>query len=43
MVIWQSIAFLVNFAFFRTVPTMPVLIGGTLIVVGGMVVSFWKA
>ena len=38
-VIWQ----IVNFAFFRTLPTVPVLVGGALIVVGGVVVSFWKA
>jgi small multidrug resistance family-3 protein len=37
-VIWQ----IVNFAFFRTLPTMPILIGGALIVVGGALVSFWK-
>lgn len=38
-VIWQ----IVNFAFFRTLPTVPVLIGGALIVGGGIIVSFWKA
>jgi hypothetical protein len=37
-VIWQ----IVNFAFFRTLPTVPVLIGGALIVAGGAIVSFWK-
>jgi small multidrug resistance family-3 protein len=37
-IVWQVI----NFAFFRTLPTLPVLAGGTLIVVGGAVVSFWK-
>lgn len=38
-VVWQVI----NFAFFRTVPTLPVLAGGALIVLGGLIVSFWKA
>jgi small multidrug resistance family-3 protein len=38
-IVWQ----IVNFAFFRTVPTLPVLVGGALIVVGGAVVSFWKS
>jgi len=37
-IVWQ----VVNFAFFRTVPTLPVLAGGALIVAGGAIVSFWK-
>lgn len=37
-IVWQVI----NFAFFRTLPTMPVLAGGALIVSGGAIVSFWK-
>ena len=37
-VVWQAI----NFLFFRTLPTLPVLAGGALIVAGGLVVSFWK-
>jgi hypothetical protein len=37
-VIWQ----IINFVFFRTLPTMPVLAGGALIVTGGLLVSFWK-
>jgi small multidrug resistance family-3 protein len=37
-VMWQVI----NFAFFRTVPTVPILVGGALIVAGGIVVTFWK-
>ncbi len=36
-IVWQ----IVNFAFFRTLPTVPILIGGALIVAGGAVVSFW--
>ncbi|MBS0272999.1 MAG: hypothetical protein JSR55_01075 [Proteobacteria bacterium] len=38
-IVWQ----IVNFFFFRTTPTLPVLTGGSLIVIGGALVSFWKA
>ena len=37
-IVWQVI----NFAFFRTLPTLPVLAGGAPIVTGGAIVSFWK-
>ena len=37
-IVWQ----IVNFAFFRTLPTIPILLGGALIVAGGAIVSFWK-
>ena len=37
-VVWQVITF---FAF-RTLPTVPVMLGGSLIVAGGLIVSFWK-
>jgi len=37
-IVWQAI----NFAFFRTLPTPPVVTGGVLIVIGGLIVSFWK-
>lgn len=37
-IVWQVI----NFAFFRTSPTLPILAGGSLIVAGGALVSFWK-
>lgn len=35
-IVWQ----IINFAFFRTLPTIPILLGGTLIIAGGLVVSF---
>jgi len=38
-VMWQIITFI----FFRTVPTLPILAGGVLIVAGGLIVSFWKS
>ena len=37
-VVWQ----MVSFAFFRTRPDLPILIGGSLIVAGGLVVAFWQ-
>ena len=36
-VVWQIISFLI----FRSVPTIPVVAGGALIVVGGLIVAFW--
>lgn len=36
-IVWQIISFLV----FRSVPTMPILVGGALIVAGGLTVAFW--
>jgi hypothetical protein len=37
-VVWQVI----NFVFFRALPTMPILIGGALVVAGGAIIAFWK-
>ncbi len=37
-VVWQAI----NFLFFRSLPTLPILAGGALIVAGGLVVTYWK-
>jgi len=37
-VIWQ----IINFVAFRAAPTLPILLGGALIVAGGAIVSFWK-
>jgi hypothetical protein len=33
---------IVNFAFFRALPTMPTIVGGALIVAGGAIITFWK-
>ncbi len=38
-VVWQ----IINYVFFGVLPTMPILIGGTLVVAGGMIITFWKA
>jgi small multidrug resistance family-3 protein len=38
-VVWQ----VVNFVTFRVPPGAPVLAGGALIVMGGLIVSFWKS
>jgi hypothetical protein len=37
-VVWQGISFIA----FRSLPTMPILIGGGLIVAGGLLVTFWQ-
>jgi len=37
-VVWQSI----NFFFFKTVPTLPVLVGGALVVMGGAIITYWR-
>ena len=35
---WQVI----NYIFFRTIPTVPIACGGAMIVAGGLVVTYWK-
>jgi hypothetical protein len=37
-IVWQ----VVNLIVFRTLPDMPILVGGALIVVGGLIVTFWN-
>jgi small multidrug resistance family-3 protein len=36
--IWQ----IINFVAFRTLPSLPSIVGGLLIVTGGLIVTFWK-
>jgi len=36
-VVWQ----IVNFIAFRTAPSLPVVVGGALVVAGGLIVMFW--
>ena len=38
LVVWQVI----NYIAFRAVPTMPILIGGAFILIGGAIITFWK-
>jgi len=37
-IMWQ----LINFLVFRAVPTMPIIVGGSLVVAGGVIITFWK-
>jgi hypothetical protein len=37
-VVWQVI----NFVAFRTLPTMPIWVGGGLVIAGGIVITFWQ-
>jgi len=37
-VMWQ----IINFIAFRSVPTLPILVGGAFIIAGGAIVSFWR-
>jgi hypothetical protein len=38
-VVWQVI----NFIAFRSVPNLPVWVGGALVVAGGLIITFWRA
>ena len=37
-VVWQ----VVNFMAFRTLPTLPIVVGGALVIAGGAIITFWK-
>jgi len=37
-VVWQVI----NYLTFKTLPTIPILVGGALVVAGGLIITFWK-
>jgi hypothetical protein len=37
-VVWQVI----NFVAFRTLPTMPIWVGGGLVIAGGIIITFWQ-
>jgi hypothetical protein len=37
-VVWQVI----NIAAFRSFPTMPILVGGALVIAGGAIISLWR-
>ncbi|MGH9523132.1 MAG: hypothetical protein ACRD3E_11440 [Terriglobales bacterium] len=38
-VVWQIISFLV----FKTLPGLPILLGGVLIITGGLIITFWHS
>jgi len=38
-VVWQAISFIT----FKSIPSLPILVGGALIVTGGLVVTFWPS
>jgi hypothetical protein len=37
-VVWQVI----NLVAFRTLPNLPIVVGGSLIIAGGLIVTFWR-
>jgi hypothetical protein len=37
-VVWQVI----NFVAFQVLPTLPVIVGGALVIAGGAIITFWK-
>ena len=37
-VVWQVI----NLIVFRTLPSLPILFGGALVIAGGLIITFWK-
>ena len=38
-IVWQITTYIT----FKTVPTMPVIVGGVLVVAGGLIITFWKS
>jgi hypothetical protein len=38
-VVWQ----IINLLVFRTAPGLPVWLGGTLVIAGGLIITFWRA
>jgi hypothetical protein len=37
-VVWQ----IINYIAFKSVPSVPILIGGTFVIAGGLIITFWK-
>jgi hypothetical protein len=37
-VVWQVI----NFIAFRSLPTLPIMVGGAFVIAGGAIITFWK-
>jgi hypothetical protein len=38
-VVWQ----IINFIAFRSLPTLSLLVGGALVIMGGLIITFWKS
>jgi hypothetical protein len=38
-VVWQ----IINFVAFRTLPTLPTVVGGAFIIAGGAIITYWKS
>jgi hypothetical protein len=38
-IVWQVI----NFIAFRTLPTTHIIVGGLLVIIGGLLITFWKS
>jgi len=37
-IIWQVVTYFT----FKSVPSLPIIVGGTLVVLGGLIITFWK-
>ena len=37
-IVWQIITYIS----FKALPTIPIIIGGSLIIAGGLIITFWK-
>ena len=37
-IVWQVITFIA----FRSIPTVPIIIGGAMVIAGGLIINFWK-
>jgi hypothetical protein len=37
-IVWQIISYIT----FKTIPTLPIIVGGLLVVSGGLIITFWK-
>ena len=37
-VVWQ----IINYIAFKSLPSLPILIGGVLVIAGGLIITFWK-
>jgi hypothetical protein len=37
-VVWQVISYIT----FKTIPSVPIIVGGLLVVTGGLIITFWK-